>query len=100
MGKDGEKPYGRNGAADINRIVIGINGGSTETEIDPWALTELVDNSEKWKGNNKTVLYYNFLTAHMFCTCCRNIHVYMQRAAPFYVLYGLTSSSFPHIQKC
>lgn len=53
MGKDGEKPYGRNGAVDINRIVIGINGGSTETEIDPWALTELVDNSEKWKGNNK-----------------------------------------------
>jgi hypothetical protein len=24
---------------------------ATEAEIDPWALTDLVDNSEKWSGN-------------------------------------------------
>lgn len=58
MGKSDEKCFGQN-VCDIGRIEIGLprngsdcdaGGESEEAQHDPWALTDLVDTSEKWSG--------------------------------------------------
>lgn len=60
MGKSDEKSFGQN-VCDIGRVELGLKHSSSdcgaveesaEAEQDPWALTDLVDTSEKWSGNS------------------------------------------------
>ncbi len=64
MGKSDEKSFGQN-VCDIGRVELGLKHGgsdcgaveeSAEAEQDPWALTDLVDTSEKWSGKCANVL--------------------------------------------
>lgn len=58
MDKSNEKSSSKN-SCDIGRIEMGLTRSDSddtvvsetaEAEIDPWALTDLVDTSEKWSG--------------------------------------------------
>ena len=88
LDKSSEKCSSKIGC-DIGRIEMGLTRSdseeaavneATETEIDPWALTDLVDTSEKWSGNYKNFTQWfcscrQFLSRsriHLESACCRN----------------------------
>lgn len=86
LDKSSEKCSSKIGC-DIGRIEMGLTRSdseeaavneATETEIDPWALTDLVDTSEKWSGNYIRILRNDFvvvvsLYADHVCTSNRHI---------------------------
>jgi hypothetical protein len=48
---DNPEEVQRNRNAEMGTVSLALPGSDLDvTEVDPWALTELVDNSPKWSG--------------------------------------------------